>query len=416
MLRAKDITHAHKVLKDVVVNTPLDYDHYLSEKYQAKIYLKKENMQRVRSFKLRGAYYAISQLSEEERQRGVVCASAGNHAQGVAYTCKEMKIPATIFMPITTPQQKISQVRFFGGEFVEIKLVGDTFDASAKAALDYTKSENRTFIDPFDNEDVQAGQGTVAYEILDEAKREAIAFDAVLVPVGGGGLISGVSTYIKESQPTIEVIGVEANGARSMKAAFEAGGPVKLKEIDKFADGIAVQKVGASTYEVTQKNVQNLIGVDEGLISETIIDLYSKQGIVAEPAGAASVAALEVLSEYIKGKTICCIISGGNNDINRMPEMEERALIYDGIKHYFVVNFPQRPGALREFVNDILGPNDDITRFEYIKRASKGTGPVLIGIALADKHDYASLINRVEQFDPSFINLNGNETLYNMLV
>ena len=405
MLRAKDITHAHKVLKDVVVNTPLDYDHYLSEKYQAKIYLKKENMQRVRSFKLRGAYYAISQLNEEERQRGVVCASAGNHAQGVAYTCKEMKIPATIFMPITTPQQKIGQVRFFGGEFVDIKLVGDTFDASAKAALDYTN-----------NEDVQAGQGTVAYEILDEAKREAITFDAVLVPVGGGGLISGVSTYIKESQPTIEVIGVEANGARSMKAAFEAGGPVKLKEIDKFADGIAVQKVGASTYEVTQKNVQNLIGVDEGLISETIIDLYSKQGIVAEPAGAASVAALEVLSEYIKGKTICCIISGGNNDINRMPEMEERALIYDGIKHYFVVNFPQRPGALREFVNDILGPNDDITRFEYIKRASKGTGPVLIGISLADKHDYASLINRIEQFDPSFINLNGNETLYNMLV
>ena len=416
MLRAKDITHAHKVLKDVVVNTPLDYDHYLSEKYQAKIYLKKENMQRVRSFKLRGAYYAISQLNEEERQRGVVCASAGNHAQGVAYTCKEMKIPATIFMPITTPQQKIGQVRFFGGEFVEIKLVGDTFDASAKAALDYTKDENCTFIDPFDNDDVQAGQGTVAYEILDEAKRETIDFDAVLVPVGGGGLISGVSTYIKESQPTIEVIGVEANGARSMKAAFEAGGPVKLKEIDKFADGIAVQKVGASTYEVTQKNVQNLIGVDEGLISETIIDLYSKQGIVAEPAGAASVAALEVLSEYIKGKTICCIISGGNNDINRMPEMEERALIYDGIKHYFVVNFPQRPGALREFVNDILGPNDDITRFEYIKRASKGTGPVLIGISLADKHDYASLINRIEQFDPSFINLNGNETLYNMLV
>ena len=416
MLRAKDITHAHKVLKDVVVNTPLDYDHYLSEKYHAKIYLKKENMQRVRSFKLRGAYYAISQLNEEERQRGVVCASAGNHAQGVAYTCKEMKIPATIFMPITTPQQKIGQVRFFGGEFVDIKLVGDTFDASAKAALDYTKAENRTFIDPFDNDDVQAGQGTVAYEILDEAKREAIDFDAVSVPVGGGGLISGVSTYIKESQPTIEVIGVEANGARSMKAAFEAGGPVKLKEIDKFADGIAVQKVGASTYEVTQKNVQNLIGVDEGLISETIIDLYSKQGIVAEPAGAASVAALEVLSEYIKGKTICCIISGGNNDINRMPEMEERALIYDGIKHYFVVNFPQRPGALREFVNDILGPNDDITRFEYIKRASKGTGPVLIGISLADKHDYASLINRIEQFDPSFINLNGNETLYNMLV
>jgi len=377
MLSSKDIIKAHKVLNGVVVNTPLDYDHYLSEKYGAKIYLKKENAQRVRSFKIRGAYYAISQLSKEERERGVVCASAGNHAQGVAYTCNEMKIPATIFMPITTPQQKIGQVRFFGGDFVTIKLVGDTFDASAKAALD---------------------------------------FDAVLVPVGGGGLIAGVSTYIKEISPEIEVIGVEANGARSMKAAFEAGGPVKLKEIDKFADGIAVQKVGQLTYEATRQHVQTLVGVDEGLISETLIDLYSKQGIVAEPAGAASIASLEVLAEYIKGKTICCIISGGNNDINRMPEMEERALIYDGIKHYFVVNFPQRPGALREFVNDILGPNDDITRFEYIKRASKGTGPVLIGIALADKHDYAGLIRRMEGFDPAYINLNGNETLYNMLV
>ncbi len=379
MLSSKDIIKAHKVLNGVVVNTPLDYDHYLSEKYGAKIYLKKENAQRVRSFKIRGAYYAISQLSKEERERGVVCASAGNHAQGVAYTCNEMKIPATIFMPITTP-------------------------------------ENRTFIDPFDDAHVQAGQGTVAYEILEEARKESIDFDAVLVPVGGGGLIAGVSTYIKETSPEIEIIGVEANGARSMKAAFEAGGPVKLKEIDKFADGIAVQKVGQLTYEATRQHVQTLVGVDEGLISETLIDLYSKQGIVAEPAGAASIASLEVLAEYIKGKTICCIISGGNNDINRMPEMEERALIYDGIKHYFVVNFPQRPGALREFVNDILGPNDDITRFEYIKRASKGTGPVLIGIALADKHDYAGLIRRMEGFDPAYINLNGNETLYNMLV
>jgi len=404
MLSAKDVVKAHKVLSGVVANTPLDYDHYLSEKYGAKIYLKKENAQRVRSFKIRGAYYAISQLTKEERERGVVCASAGNHAQGVAYTCNEMKIPATIFMPITTPQQKIGQVRFFGGDFVTIKLVGDTFDASAKAAQDYTVAENRTFIDPFDDPYVQAGQGTVAYEILEEARKESIDFDTVLVPVGGGGLIAGVSTYIKETNPAIEVL------------AFEAGGPVKLKEIDKFADGIAVQKVGQLTYEATRKNVETLIGVDEGLISETLIDLYSKQGIVAEPAGAASVAALEVLSDYIKGKTICCIISGGNNDINRMPEMEERALIYDGIKHYFVVNFPQRPGALREFVNDILGPNDDITRFEYIKRASKGTGPVLIGIALANKHDYAGLIHRMEKFDPSYINLNGNETLYNMLV
>lgn len=416
MLTAKDVVRAHKVLEDVVVYTPLDYDRYLSEKYGAKIYLKRENAQRVRSFKIRGAYYAISQLSEEERKRGVVCASAGNHAQGVAFTCNELKIPATIFMPITTPQQKIGQVRFFGGDMVDVKLVGDTFDASAKAAQDFTERENRTFIAPFDDVNVQAGQGTVGYEIMEEAERESIDFDTLLVPVGGGGLIAGVATYVKEKNPAIEVIGVEAEGARSMKAAFEAGGPVKLKEIDKFADGIAVQKVGQLTYEVTRQHVENLIGVNEGLISETLIDLYSKQGIVAEPAGAASIAALEVLSEYIKGKTVCCIISGGNNDINRMPEMEERALIYDGIKHYFVVNFPQRPGALREFVTDILGPNDDITRFEYIKRASKGTGPVLIGVALGDKHGYAGLIERMEKFDPSFINLRGNETLYSLLV
>ncbi len=231
-----------------------------------------------------------------------MCASAGNHAQGVAYTCNEMKIPATIFMPITTPQQKIGQVRFFGGDYVTIKLVGDTFDASAKAAQEFTLAEKRTFIDPFDDPHVQAGQGTVAYEILEEARKESIAFDAVLVPVGGGGLISGVSTYIKETDPRIEVIGVEAEGARSMKAAFEAGGPVKLPEIDKFADGIAVQKVGQLTYEVTRQHVETLVGVDEGLISETLIDLYSKQGIVAEPAGAASVASLEILREYIKGK------------------------------------------------------------------------------------------------------------------
>ena len=416
MITANDIVKANEVLKNVVERTPLDFDRYLSEKYGATIYIKKENMQKVRSFKLRGAYYAIHQLRDEDKARGVVCASAGNHAQGVAYTCNEMKIPATIFMPVTTPLQKIGQVRFFGGKFVTIKLVGDTFDESAKAAQEYTKSEGMTFIDPFDDYNVQAGQGTVAYEIYEQAQEEGVSFDSILVPVGGGGLISGVATYIKDVAPSIEVVGVEASGARSMRAAFDHGYPVKLEKIDKFADGIAVQKVGAKTYEVARKYVDRLLGVDEGLISETLIDMYSKVGTIAEPAGAASVAALEVIKDEIKGKTIVCIISGGNNDINRMPEMEERALIYDGIKHYFVVNFPQRPGALREFVNDILGPNDDITRFEYIKRANKGKGPVLIGIALSDKNDYDCLLERLSEFDPSYINLNGNETLYNMLV
>ncbi|CYX72039.1 threonine dehydratase [Streptococcus suis] len=400
----------------MVVRTPLDYSRYLSEKYGATIYLKRENEQRVRSFKIRGAYYAISQLTDDEKSRGVVCASAGNHAQGVAYTCQEMQIPATIFMPITTPQQKIGQVKFFGGDYVEIRLVGDTFDESAKAAQDYTQESGKTFIDPFDDENVQAGQGTVAYEILEEAEEQTISFDQILVPIGGGGLVAGVSAYLKEHAPEIKIVGVEASGARSMKAAFDKGRPVKLDQIDKFADGIAVQKVGKSTYEVARKYVDRLIGVDEGWISGTILDLYSKLGIVAEPAGAATIAALEVVKDQIKGQTICCIISGGNNDINRMPEMEERALIYEGIKHYFVVNFPQRPGALREFVNDILGPNDDITRFEYIKRANKGTGPVLIGIALGDKTDYTQFISRLEEFDPQYINLHENDSLYKMLV
>ncbi|HFI0121631.1 TPA: threonine ammonia-lyase IlvA [Streptococcus suis] len=416
MITAKNVEQAYSVLKRVVVRTPLDYSRYLSEKYGATIYIKRENEQRVRSFKIRGAYYAISQLSDEEKSLGVVCASAGNHAQGVAYTCQEMQIPATIFMPITTPQQKIGQVKFFGGDYVEIRLVGDTFDESAKAAQDYTQESGKTFIDPFDDENVQAGQGTVAYEILEEAEEQTISFDQILVPIGGGGLVAGVSTYLKEHAPEIKIVGVEASGARSMKAAFDKGRPVKLDQIDKFADGIAVQKVGKSTYEVARKYVDRLIGVDEGWISGTILDLYSKLGIVAEPAGAATIAALEVVKDQIKGQTICCIISGGNNDINRMPEMEERALIYEGIKHYFVVNFPQRPGALREFVNEILGPNDDITRFEYIKRANKGTGPVLIGIALGDKKDYAQFISRLEEFDPQYINLHENDSLYKMLV
>lgn len=416
MITAKNVEQAYEVLKRVVVRTPLDYSRYLSEKYGATIYIKRENEQRVRSFKIRGAYYAISQLSDEEKSLGVVCASAGNHAQGVAYTCQEMQIPATIFMPITTPQQKIGQVRFFGGDYVDIRLVGDTFDESAQAAQEYTKETGKTFIDPFDDENVQAGQGTVAYEILEEAEEQSISFDQILVPVGGGGLVAGVSAYLKEHAPEIKIIGVEANGARSMKAAFDKGRPIKLASIDKFADGIAVQKVGASTYEVARKHVDKLIGVDEGWISGTILDLYSKLGIVAEPAGAATVAALEVIKDKIQGQTICCIISGGNNDINRMPEMEERALIYEGIKHYFVVNFPQRPGALREFVNDILGPNDDITRFEYIKRANKGTGPVLIGIALGNKEDYEQFLSRLEDFDPQYINLHENDSLYKMLV
>lgn len=416
MVTYQDILAAHQVLKDVVIKTPMRRDSFLSEKYGANIYLKQENAQKVRSFKLRGAYYAIHSLSQEQLTCGVVCASAGNHAQGVAYTCQELKIPATIFMPTTTPQQKITQVKFFGGDYATIALVGDTFDESAAAAIAYAQREQKTFIDPFDAPNVIAGQGTVALEIFEAAAEESLKIDTVIGAVGGGGLISGVSLYTKYASPETKVIGVEASGARSMQAALDNQGPLKLDNIDKFADGIAVQKVGQLTYQIVKENVDQLVHVDEGLISSTILDLYSKQGIVVEPAGAASVAALEIIKDDIKGQTVVCIISGGNNDINRMQEIEEKSLIYEGLKHYFVVNFPQRPGALREFVNDILGPHDDITRFEYIKRANKGTGPVLIGILLSDKADQAQLIARLSEFDSQFIDLKGQESLYNLLV
>ncbi|RZI48212.1 threonine ammonia-lyase IlvA [Lactococcus kimchii] len=416
MVSAKDVKQAYEVLKTIVVKTPLQFDPYLSEKYQANIYLKEENLQRVRSFKLRGAYYSISQLSSEQRKQGVVCASAGNHAQGVAFAANQLNIGATIFMPVTTPNQKISQVRFFGGDHVDIRLIGDTFDESAQAAKLFSSKEKKPFIDPFDNDHVIAGQGTVALEIFDQSKALNIDIDQVLVQIGGGGLIAGITAYASECFPKAEIVGVEAKGATSMKAAFASGHPVTLEHIDKFADGIAVATAGQKTYHLIKDKVKRLLSVDEGLISQTILELYSKLGIVAEPAGATSVAALELIKDEIKGKNIVCIVSGGNNDISRMQEIEERALVYEGLKHYFVINFPQRPGALRTFVSDILGPNDDITRFEYIKRADKGKGPCLVGVLLADRNDYDALIERIEEFDTHYVNLHGNESLYELLV
>ncbi|MCH4168484.1 MAG: threonine ammonia-lyase IlvA [Streptococcaceae bacterium] len=416
MVSKESILYANFILKDLVTHTPLQHDRYLSEKYNANIYLKREDLQKVRSFKLRGAAFAIKNLPKEKLENGVVCASAGNHAQGVAYTCAELKIPAFIFMPTTTPHQKISQVEFFGGSDVEVILTGDTFDQSANAAQAYAEKEHKTFIAPFDDEDVISGQGTVALEVFEDAEKKGIQVDEIITAIGGGGLISGIATYTKETHPEVKVIGTEPLGALSMKAAFDAGKPVKLDEIDKFADGVAVQKVGDKTFEIAQKYIDQLVGVDEGQIASTIIELYTKQAIVVEPAGALSVATLETIKDQIKGKTVVCIISGGNNDINRMNEIEERALIFEGLKHYFVVNFPQRPGALRELVSDILGPNDDITRFEYIKKNDRGKGPALVGVLLKSNADYAPLVKRMRTFDPKFIDLNKDETLYSLLV
>ncbi|MGX7263240.1 threonine ammonia-lyase IlvA [Enterococcus crotali] len=410
------IEAAYDALSNVVTKTPLQYDLYLSQKYQCNVYLKREDLQKVRSFKLRGAYYAIKQTSPDKLKNGVVCASAGNHAQGVAYTCHEMNVAATIFMPTTTPQQKISQVKFFGGDEVTVQLIGDTFDASAKAAKEYAKANNKAFIDPFNDLNIMAGQGTVAVEVFQEAKDSEFQVDYLLAAIGGGGLVSGVSAYTKSVSPTTAVIGVEPLGAQSMRAAFDQGKPVMLDSVEKFVDGAAVKQVGDLTYEHALEYVDQLLAVDEGQVCSTILELYTKQAIVVEPAGALSVSALELIKDDIRGKTVVCIISGGNNDINRMEEIEERSLIFEGLKHYFVINFPQRPGALREFVTDILGPDDDITRFEYTKKVNRGTGPVVLGILLKNKEELPNLLNKMAQFDPKYIDLSDNPSLYALLV
>lgn len=416
LVTRSDVDQAYQLLKSAVTHTPLQYDRYLSEKYKATILLKREDLQKVRSFKLRGAYYAIKQRPIEELKNGVVCASAGNHAQGVAYTCREIDVQAVIFMPSTTPQQKVSQVSFFGGKNVTIQLVGDTFDASAAAAKAYAKDKGMAFIDPFDDPAIIAGQGTLAVEMMADAQKESYQPDYVFAAIGGGGLISGVSTYVKEVSPITRIIGVEPKGAPSMREAFANGSPIALKNVDKFVDGAAVKEVGKHTYLHAKEYVDDLMTVDEGLVCSTILELYSKQAIVAEPAGALSVAALEAMKDEIKGKTVICIISGGNNDINRMAEIEERSLIYQGLMNYFVINFPQRPGALKEFVNDVLGENDDITRFEYTKKINRGTGPVIIGILSKNREDMPSLFERLAAFDPNYIDLSENQSLFTLLV
>ncbi|AXB11703.1 threonine ammonia-lyase [Listeria monocytogenes] len=416
LVTEEDVEKAYEVLKAVVKHTPLEYDFYLSEKYHCNVYLKREDLQRVRSFKLRGAFYAISRLSAEQLEKGVVCASAGNHAQGVAYTCKRMTVPATIFMPTTTPQQKVSQVKFFGGSNVEVVLVGDTFDASATAAKEFAATHGQTFIPPFDDPDIIAGQGSLAVEMVKDLNKAHEQADYVFAGIGGGGLISGVATYLKAKSPITKIIGVEPDGAPSMTAALKQNQVVTLDKIDKFVDGAAVKEVGGLTFQHTKVLVDEVTTVSEGAVCSTILDMYTKQAIVAEPAGALSVAALEIYREEIKDKTVVCIVSGGNNDINRMQEIEERSLLHEGLKHYFIVNFSQRPGALKEFVNDVLGPHDDITKFEYTKKVNRGNGPVIIGVLLQDKNDYEGLLERVAAFDPSYIPINDNQTLYTLLV
>ncbi|WP_300598553.1 threonine ammonia-lyase IlvA [Niabella sp.] len=399
-------------LKGIVIKTPLQYNQNLSKQYQCNIYLKREDLQVVRSYKLRGAFNMMQSLSCDELQKGVVCASAGNHAQGVAYSCNRLGVKGVIFMPSITPNQKIEQTKMFGETNIEIILTGDTFDDCATAAKIYTEKNGMIFIPPFDHERIIEGQGTVGVEIWNDLKK----IDHIIIPNGGGGLCAGVSTYIKSVSPHTKITGAEPEGAPSMTLALKSGGPVELKTIDRFVDGAAVKKVGQLTYELCKAHLDEMRLVPEGKICSTILQLYNKDAIVAEPAGALSIAALDFMQEEIKGKNVVCIVSGSNNDIDRMQEIKERSLQYEGLKHYFLVNFAQRPGALKEFVNDVLGPHDDITRFEYMQKTNKESGPALIGIELKHREDYHPLIQNLERTQIEFTELNKDNTLFSYLV
>ncbi|WP_138754893.1 threonine ammonia-lyase IlvA [Paenibacillus sinopodophylli] len=409
----EEIVQAQMHLKDVITRTPLQYNRVLSERFNCHVLLKREDLQIVRSFKIRGAYHLMRSLSQETLSKGVVCASAGNHAQGVAYSCQTLGIPGKIYMPSTTPRQKVSQVSFFGGAQVEVILTGDTFDDAYAEALAESNRSGMAFIHPFDDAKIIAGNGTVGQELMEAA--ESVP-DFIFLTVGGGGLAAGVSSYVKIISPETKIIGVEPEGAQSLRASLDAGIVTPLDQIDKFVDGAAVKRIGDLTFEICRELLDDVIAVPEGKVCTTMLDLYNENAIVAEPAGALPIAALEAYREQIAGKTVVCIVSGGNNDVDRMQEIKERSLIYEGYKHYFMVSFPQRAGALREFLDRVLGPNDDITRFEYTKKSNKDNGPALVGIELKHREDYEPLVERMTSKGFQFLELNKDPVLFNLLI
>jgi threonine dehydratase len=407
-----DFNTAKQRIQNVALHTPLQLNLQLSKKYNCNIYLKREDLQVVRSYKLRGAYNMMSSLSAEQLQRGVVCASAGNHAQGFAYSCNQLNVKGVVFMPSVTPKQKITQTKMFGEANIEVKLIGDTFDDCAVAAKKFTEENNMVFIPPFDDCRIIEGQGTVGVEIVEDLTN----IDYLFIPVGGGGLAAGVGSYFKTFSPQTKIIGLEPEGAPAMYESFKAGHPVTLEKIDRFVDGAAVKRIGDITFSICKDILEEVHLVPEGKICTTILKLYNENATVVEPAGALSIAALDNYAKAIKGKTVVCIVSGSNNDIDRMPEIKERSLQYEGLKHYFLVCFVQRPGALREFLNDVLGPDDDITRFEYMQKTNKEAGPALVGIELQKKDDYKHLIERMKSKGIDFSEINKNDTLFGYLI
>lgn len=407
------IEQAYARLQGVLEPTPLQRNRRLSELYGASVYLKREDLQAVRSYKIRGAYNLMSLLTESERAQGVVCASAGNHAQGVAFSCSYLHIQGRIYMPENTPRQKVGRVRALGGSWISIELVGDTFDATNREAAEYTQASGRVFVHPFDDPRIIAGQGTVGIEL---SAQLSDAPDYLVVPVGGGGLLSGLAVYASACFPSTQLVGVEPAGAACLFAALRAGHPVTLPQIDTFVDGAAVKTVGQTNFAICRQLAQEVLLVSEGQVCTEMIGLYQSEGIIAEPAGALSVAALRALGERLRGQKVVCIISGGNNDISRYPEIIERSLIDQGLKHYFLIEFSQRPGALRRYLDDALGPDDDITLFEYIKKSNREYGPALVGIELANQDEYVPLLQRMEAIGLQFETIGRDSALFRFVL
>ncbi len=393
LFSAADVDSAATRIAGVVKPTPLELSDRLSAITGATVYLKREDLQTVRSYKLRGAYNLLVQLSDDERAAGVVCSSAGNHAQGFAYACRALGVQGRVYVPAKTPKQKRDRIRYHGGDFIELIVGGSTYDLAAEAALADVERTGATLVPPFDDPRTMAGQGTIAVEILRQLDGEP---DLVVVPVGGGGCIAGITTYLAERTTKTSVLGIEPAGAAAMMAALANGAPVTLDHVDQFVDGAAVSRAGRLTYAALAAagNMVSITTVDEGAVCTVMLDLYQNEGIIAEPAGALAVAGL-LEADIAPGSTVVCLVSGGNNDVSRYGEILERSLVHLGLKHYFLVDFPQEPGALRRFLDSVLGPNDDVTLFEYVKRNNRETGEALVGIELGSAADLDGLLDRM---------------------
>nr|WP_245975808.1 threonine ammonia-lyase IlvA [Amycolatopsis palatopharyngis] len=413
LVNAADVAAAAERFAGVISPSQLQRNERLSVRYGLDIRLKREDLNAVRSYKGRGAYNLISGLPVEQRERGVVCASAGNHGQGVAFACASLGVTARVYLPRTTPRQKRDRVATLGGRHVQIVVEGETYDEAAAAARAYSQVSGSTLIPAFDDPRTIAGQGTVVKEIIEQLGHPP---DAIIVPVGGGGLLAGTLTWLRENHPEVTVIGAEPFGAASMALALAEGGPVPLADVDPFVDGAAVRQVGQHTYAIAAQWRPRLVAVPEGQLCVEMLDLYQSDGIISEPAGALASAALGLDLGLQEGATVVCILSGGNNDVSRYAEIVERALVFEGRKHYFLVEFPQEPGALRRFLDDVLGADDDITLFEYVKRNNRETGPALVGIELGAPENLEPMLKRMDSAPHRIEQVSPDSPLFTFLV